>query len=122
MLSVINNTIILSYCLMLYMQATLKQLQKQTGLKDVSLRDVPMDKFQFYIGRQHHLAVEVGGQLFELVLNSNPNQQQPASHSSSSSSSSVAATSAIPVHNALPIPRVGPAALGSLLCPALVGF
>eukprot|EP00775_Hariotina_reticulata_P007848 gene7848-8045_t len=31
--------------------ATIKQLQKQAGLKDVSLRDVPMDSFQFYIGR-----------------------------------------------------------------------
>jgi hypothetical protein len=27
-------------------QATLKAIQKQTGLKELSLRDVPMDSFQ----------------------------------------------------------------------------
>lgn len=54
----------------------MKAIQQKTGLKDLSLRDVPMDSFQVYVGRQHHLAVEIGGQQFELTLNNQPTNTQ----------------------------------------------
>ena len=46
----------------------MKAIQKQTGLT-FSLRDVPLDTFQLYVGRQHHLAVELDGKQYDLLLN-----------------------------------------------------
>eukprot|EP00882_Tetradesmus_deserticola_P019295 GHRQ01020758.1.p1 GENE.GHRQ01020758.1~~GHRQ01020758.1.p1 ORF type:complete len:156 (+),score=33.76 GHRQ01020758.1:268-735(+) len=76
-------------------EATLKAIQKQTGLKELSLRDVPMDSFQVYIGRQHHLAIEVAGQQYELVLNNQPGQDAAAA---------AAGPAAVPKQKALPTP------------------
>jgi len=53
------------------------------------------------IGRQHHLAVEVGGQLFELVLNSDSGHKgsRKAHTAGTGSSSNI-------VQQALPLPKV----------------
>lgn len=73
------------------LQVTVKAIQQQTGSQGLTLRDVPMDTLQFYIGRQHHIAVEVDGKQFEVVMNNQPDQ---------------AASSDTPQQQALPMPPV----------------
>lgn len=89
------------HCLVL--QATLKAIQKQTGLKDLSLRDVPMDSFQVYIGSQHHLALEIDGQQFEVTLNNRPTDEEQAAAAAAGQGGS------LPQQQALPMPEVGDA-------------
>lgn len=50
---------------------------------------------QVYVGRQHHLAVEIGGQQFELTLNNQPTE-----------AGSTAEAGAAPQPKALPMPQV----------------
>uniref|UniRef100_A0A383W9N4 Uncharacterized protein n=1 Tax=Tetradesmus obliquus TaxID=3088 RepID=A0A383W9N4_TETOB len=88
-------------------EATLKAIQKQTGLKELSLRDVPMDSFQVYIGRQHHLAIEVAGQQYELVLNNEPGQDATAGPGAAAA----ARPAAVPRQKALPMPELSSSAL-----------
>ncbi|KAF6256957.1 hypothetical protein COO60DRAFT_1626982 [Scenedesmus sp. NREL 46B-D3] len=84
-------------------EATLKAIQKQTGLTELSLRDVPMDSFQVYIGRQHHLAIEVAGQQYELVLNNQPGHD--------AAGAAGAGPAAAPKQKALPMPDLTSSAL-----------
>jgi hypothetical protein len=60
-----------------FVKVTVQAIQKQTGFS-LSLRDVPLDTFQLYIGRQHHLAVELDGKQYDLLLNDDSfNNDQP---------------------------------------------
>jgi hypothetical protein len=58
------------------LQATVSAVQKQTGLP-YSLREVPLETFGVYVGRQHHLTIELDGRQYELLLHDDRyNQQQ----------------------------------------------
>jgi hypothetical protein len=60
---------------------------------------------QVYVGRQHHLAVEIGGQQFELTLNNQPTDAANAGDHGS------------PIqHKALPMPQVCDARSMRLVC------
>lgn len=61
----------------------------------------PSPLLQVYVGRQHHLAVEIGGQQFELTLNNQPTEAE----------ASAGQTAAAPQQQALPMPQVGTAGL-----------
>lgn len=54
---------------------------------------------QVYVGRQHHIAVEVGEQQFELVLNNQPGTPGAAG-----------SLGTVPKQQALPMPKVSPGA------------
>jgi hypothetical protein len=55
---------------------------------------------QVYIGRQHHLAIEVAGQQYELVLNNQPGQD------AAGPAAAAAQPAAVPRQKALPMPAV----------------
>lgn len=52
-------------------------------------------RLQVYVGRQHHLAVEIGGQQFELTLNNQPTNTQDSTTGNEA-----------PQQRALPMPQV----------------
>lgn len=54
------------------MQATIKAIQQKTGIKDMSLRDVPMDSFQVCCcnAPQHPLKAAVPEGMFWNLINS----------------------------------------------------
>jgi hypothetical protein len=55
-----NQTCVLAYCNDCdAVQATIKAIQRKTGLKDLSLRDVPMDSFQVCLLQRHCLTAAV---------------------------------------------------------------
>jgi hypothetical protein len=71
--------------------------QQQLGC---TTHKLPLVHAQVYVGRQHHLAVEIAGQQFELTLNNQPLE------SSGSDSSTGAAGGSWQEPRPLPMPKV----------------
>jgi hypothetical protein len=68
-----------------------------SGLSPNKYSIVDAYALQVYIGRQHHLAIEVAGQQYELVLNNQPGQD-------AAGTGAAAGAAAAPKQKALPMP------------------
>lgn len=58
--------------------AAMQLLIKETGRKDLSLRDVPLNTLRVFFGRQHHVGVSIDGIQYEVVLGNDQDLQQQA--------------------------------------------
>lgn len=57
-------------------EETVRTLTRKTGLS-LRIKNVPRDRFQVFVGRQHKLALEVDGVTYEVVLNSEADRGDP---------------------------------------------